>query len=260
MGQKKSDYFVKRYFGSGIIIKEAVKKYGRENFIIEILQWCKDKEELDYYEVYYIKKLKSNYKFGNYNISDGGSGASYGKNNPMYGRKGALNPNYNNKSNFRWSEEDKKRISKRLEINGHPLSQKVNVCDINKNNFLDTRSMKEASEYTCIPHSSLRKYLNIYDIYVRNVYLISKNKKYIKKEISIYQVDYYYIEYRVNGKMGCCDSIKDFALIIGMKNKSVSAHFIRHGLFRRNDNFALKVFVNQINGFRYSNIVSEEVK
>ena len=58
MGQKKSDYFVKRYFGSGIIIKEAVKKYGRENFIIEILQWCKDKEELDYYEVYYIKKLK----------------------------------------------------------------------------------------------------------------------------------------------------------------------------------------------------------
>ena len=58
------------YFGSGIIISRAIRKYGRENFEREILCYCKSQEDLDHKEKLYISLLKPSY-----NIGMGGSGA-----------------------------------------------------------------------------------------------------------------------------------------------------------------------------------------
>lgn len=66
----------KEYFGSGILIKKAIKKYGIENFTKSILCECKTRKELNELEIYYISKYKSN-KDG-YNISMGGSGGNLG--------------------------------------------------------------------------------------------------------------------------------------------------------------------------------------
>lgn len=73
IGQKKSKTFVPTYYGSGTIINRALKKYGKENFKVEIVEWCKNREELCEREIHHIAKEKSLYGFGfGYNITPGG--------------------------------------------------------------------------------------------------------------------------------------------------------------------------------------------
>jgi group I intron endonuclease len=62
------------YYGSGINLNRAIKKYGKENFIKEVLEYCSTKEELIEREKYWIKETKAQ-KLG-YNIADGGWGGN----------------------------------------------------------------------------------------------------------------------------------------------------------------------------------------
>lgn len=59
------------YLGSGKIIKRAIQKYGKENFNKEILIICKDNQEANYWEKYYIQEFNS-FQPNGYNISKGG--------------------------------------------------------------------------------------------------------------------------------------------------------------------------------------------
>jgi len=61
--QKNNRY----YKGSGIILNNAIKKYGGENFIVETLEVVDSIDKLDEREKYWIGKLKPEY-----NISPGG--------------------------------------------------------------------------------------------------------------------------------------------------------------------------------------------
>lgn len=56
-------------------IDRAIRKYGWENFTVEVLKECKSKEELDYWEKYFIKVLNTKRPNG-YNLTDGGEGIS----------------------------------------------------------------------------------------------------------------------------------------------------------------------------------------
>lgn len=61
------------YWGSGMIIKSAIKKYGKSNFKKEILHSnITEISELDRLEIFYIDKYKTLKQFGGYNISKGG--------------------------------------------------------------------------------------------------------------------------------------------------------------------------------------------
>lgn len=62
------------YIGSGILLKQAIKKYKRENFSCKILEWCSTKEELSEREKYYISKVKAPINPDYYNVEDGGIG------------------------------------------------------------------------------------------------------------------------------------------------------------------------------------------
>lgn len=62
----------KSYLGSGKILKNAIRKYGKENFKKEILEICYSKEKLSEREKFWIKELKAN-EIG-YNIAEGGTG------------------------------------------------------------------------------------------------------------------------------------------------------------------------------------------
>lgn len=63
----------KNYFGSGMLIKKAIQKYGIKNFKKEILEHCNSKEQLNEKEIYWVKKLSSKIPNG-YNLTDGGEG------------------------------------------------------------------------------------------------------------------------------------------------------------------------------------------
>lgn len=86
IGQHKKDYFDEKYLGSGVLIKQAVRKYGRFNFSLTLLKTCFSKEELNNEEQRIIK-LERERGHAEYNISDGGVGTKGVRlvDNPKYG-------------------------------------------------------------------------------------------------------------------------------------------------------------------------------
>jgi group I intron endonuclease len=72
------------YIGSGTYLKRAIKKYGKENFKREILEYCETSELLCEREKFWIKELNSMVPNG-YNVCRGGQGGTGGDrftNNP----------------------------------------------------------------------------------------------------------------------------------------------------------------------------------
>lgn len=70
------------YLGSGLLLMQAIEKYGKENFHKEIIEYCKSKEELNEKEKYWIKTLNANTRGVGYNIAEGGSGGDVFTNHP----------------------------------------------------------------------------------------------------------------------------------------------------------------------------------
>ena len=68
-----------RYYGSGILIKLAIKKYGKENFKKEIIEYCTDIDDLNNAEIFWIWKCDSLAPKG-YNIAKGGNAPMFGRN------------------------------------------------------------------------------------------------------------------------------------------------------------------------------------
>ena len=62
------------YLGSGTLLKRAIEKHGRNNFIKETLEICSTQEELNEREKYWIKETKAQ-ELG-YNIAEGGNGGN----------------------------------------------------------------------------------------------------------------------------------------------------------------------------------------
>ena len=117
------------YLGSGIHIKQAIKKYGKENFKKEVLEYANSQEELNELERKIIALHNAVEDKNYYNVAIGGytpvvvggmKGKKHtketkqklrelnmGENNPMFGKYGELKPNYGSQH----SEETKKKIS-----------------------------------------------------------------------------------------------------------------------------------------------------
>lgn len=79
------------YYGSGLKIKNALKKYGKTNFKKEIIEYCNTIEELYEREIYWIAYFHSRDDSIGYNIHKGGLGGNKPhdktKPNPMLGRR-----------------------------------------------------------------------------------------------------------------------------------------------------------------------------
>jgi len=66
------------YLGSGLRLRRAVKKYGRDNFKKDILEICNN-DDWQQREIHWIKTLNSRNSDISYNIAEGGEGTGHGK-------------------------------------------------------------------------------------------------------------------------------------------------------------------------------------
>lgn len=99
VGLHHSNKFDKNYWGSGSYIKNAVNKYGKENFEQYVLLEAEDDEELNSFEHQMIEQLETMYPNG-YNLVEGGS-------NPVKSLEARKNQSHITK------EETKQKISKK---------------------------------------------------------------------------------------------------------------------------------------------------
>ena len=68
-----------KYLGSGVLLKEDIIKYGKENFKKEILEYCKNDEELTLQESYWIQHYDALTSDDFYNLVDFNSGWNINK-------------------------------------------------------------------------------------------------------------------------------------------------------------------------------------
>lgn len=95
IGQKKFDKYWNGYLGSGRHLKNAIKKYGEENFVRDIVFIAYSKENLDKLEIEFINNYGAINNENFYNIAKGGEGGN------TYAGK---------------SKEELKRIGKKISI------------------------------------------------------------------------------------------------------------------------------------------------
>lgn len=159
IGQHKSNNFDANYYGSGKFLRIAIDRYGIENFKVEVIQECKNKDELDNAERYWIKHFNAQRDRSFYNVASGGNFGDVskglteeqykkwienisksqkglhlgekngmykkgykiaGKKNGMYGRSGNKNPFYGKKHSLEHCEKDGMRAKRQLE-EYHPM-------------------------------------------------------------------------------------------------------------------------------------------
>jgi group I intron endonuclease len=78
----KDKYNNPNYLGSGIKLKDAIKRYGLNNFKKEILEYCKSYNDLNERERFWIEYYQSTNPILGYNISTGGDGGDTFTNHP----------------------------------------------------------------------------------------------------------------------------------------------------------------------------------
>ena len=100
IGQHKAVDFDVSYLGSGINLKKAIIKYGKQNFTVMLLEWCKTREDADKKEIYYIQFYKTrNPDFG-YNITKGGQSKFF--------------------TGMTHTEQSKQKMSDKAKVRSHP--------------------------------------------------------------------------------------------------------------------------------------------
>jgi group I intron endonuclease len=111
--------------GSKLPIHNAIRKYGQDNFIFEIIEEC-SKEVRDEKEVYYIDLFNS-YKDG-YNATIGGDCFVKGKNHLAYGKPKA--------------KEHKDKIAKAHKGKPKPKNADINAGSYNVWGYVDSEGNK----------------------------------------------------------------------------------------------------------------------
>lgn len=130
VGWHATDVLYDGYLGSGIALKKAIKKYGKDFFINGILEFCKPNNIFEK-EIEWIEKLKTYGK--GYNLTKGGDGC-LGLKHSIESRK-IMSEKHSGKI---LSKDHKKNIGKSLEGN-------INIGGWNKNLHWDEKTKNKIS-------------------------------------------------------------------------------------------------------------------
>lgn len=123
----------KKYYGSGVLLNRAIKKYGLDNFKKDILEiGIITNEELNKREIYWINFFNSTNKKIGYNILFGGTGGDTFTNSPN-----KENTRLNLKKAVRFKNETKEQKNNRIsKLKGQKRTQetkdKISKGNLNK--------------------------------------------------------------------------------------------------------------------------------
>ena len=100
-------YLDDNYLGSGILLTQAIEKYGRENFSREIIEICNSQEELDLSEKYWIDYYNAIEDDNYYNLQEGGQGGDGWR------------------AYRKWAEQHPEELQEKYKLRGERLQQWV---------------------------------------------------------------------------------------------------------------------------------------
>jgi group I intron endonuclease len=143
IGQHRSKDWDSTYIGSGILLKKAIQKYGKENFTCFPLVWAWNKEELNQLEISYIKHYQPEY-----NIAPGGyiNLSQESINKISNSLKGNI-PWNKGKTNI-YSEEALQKMKNASKFTGkkHSEETRKKISEGNKGKILSEKTRKKMSE------------------------------------------------------------------------------------------------------------------
>lgn len=268
------------YFGSGLLIKRSLKKYGIENFIKEIIYETDDYDELSKKEIYWIFKYESTNKDIGYNISSGGDGGDTLSNHPdldiikekISNNSKTKGKTYEEAFGIEKAKSYKDKLSKsnkRItlgrtfdEIYSPDESNRIKKCisDNNKKNWTNERKKKHSNNSKSNIYKSLlspnsiennRKYLE-----ERWCNYKEKEKKYIINCIENSNVEEM-LEYLKKIPNSLFKNRIDFYEFIGDANKMLVKDELFRGRNNKKDNIRSKIILIDNNKY---NSISEASK
>lgn len=87
VGMRASSVFDESYWGSGLLIRRAIEKYGTDNFTREILHWCSNHKDLIMTEVAELQTRNAAISDEYYNLIDTATPILFSEDNGFYGKK-----------------------------------------------------------------------------------------------------------------------------------------------------------------------------
>lgn len=151
------------YLGSGVILRKAIKTYGKENFSKNILCYCTTQEEADEKEKYYIKLYNAVENPNFYNLIEGGQNGNgwkachrWMKEHPEEVRKNLVKLNA---ARDKWREEHPEECQAQIDRwrKSGPIANSKKIHCITTNKIFN--SISEAARYYNIPQSNISKCL-----------------------------------------------------------------------------------------------------
>lgn len=116
---------INNYFGSGTVIKEAIKKYGKENFKKEILKEFNSEIEAREYERQLITDLNAIDSPEYYNLVGGGHGGGVKGRVVNEETKKKISQSLMGHKNYKPTEEHKKTLSDKFKGRTSPMKGKI---------------------------------------------------------------------------------------------------------------------------------------
>lgn len=147
--------FERSYFGSGVLLRKALKKYGTKNFSVRVIEYCKTIEDLNTLEKKLIAEYREKYGMSSiYNIHEGGSDGvrNFGLSGSHHSISTRMKISRANKGQV--ITEAQRRSSRLCQI-GVPVPEerrkKISVAHLGKPKSEETKKRMSASAYKRSP-------------------------------------------------------------------------------------------------------------
>ena len=157
IGQHHSEIFDENYYGSGVRFTNVFNKYGKDNFICELLEECSSEDELNEREQYWIEHFNATDRNIGYNLMSGGYKVRGIKHSEETKQKISISKTgqHPNRNYTKISDETKLKISSTLKeyFKTHDNPRRgVHLSDVTKEKLRKANLGKKYSETTKAKH------------------------------------------------------------------------------------------------------------